>query len=259
MNYDFDISKIRIACHVKKGDGDLVHRNRQNHGIVYFVEGEKLYTFDTGERISVGATDILYLPKNSNYKVDIITEGDCYAINFNLSSNEVFKEFSVNTKNSSAFKMLFAEATQVWDKNDYGAGSKIKSILYNIIYLLQTEYNYKYISKRTAKLILPAMEYIHNNYTTENISITELARLCSMSDTYFRRIFKSVYGITPIMYINSLKLNRASELISSGMYSIHDAATNSGYFDDSYFCREFKKHFGVMPSKYVDAILSKSE
>lgn len=74
--------------------------------------------------------------------------------------------------------------------------------------------------------------------------------MCDISEDYFRRIFKNTFGISPRKYINNMKISYSNELITSGMYTITEAAELSGYTDMSYFSREFKKAFGVCPADY---------
>lgn len=94
------------------------------------------------------------------------------------------------------------------------------------------------------------MQYIHQNYTHENISIAKLADLCGVSKVYLRKLFHLVCGTSPIKYINNLKLLRAKELIDSGEVSVGTAALQAGFFNTSYFSREFKKEFGMPPTEY---------
>ena len=54
-------------------------------------------------------------------------------------------------------------------------------------------------------------------------------------------------GVSPLAYINSLKITRAKELLLSGMYTVTEVAFMSGYSDISHFSREFKKSTGVSP------------
>ncbi|MBQ8232699.1 MAG: helix-turn-helix domain-containing protein [Lachnospiraceae bacterium] len=54
-------------------------------------------------------------------------------------------------------------------------------------------------------------------------------------------------------YINNLKISRAKELLSSGMYTVTQAAEMSGYTDVSHFSREFKKATGAAPSMMMSS------
>ena len=121
------------------------------------------------------------------------------------------------------------------------------------IALAQTEkeLGLSYVGKGKQLLIAPAVEYIHKNYTKASLSVEELAKICEISPEYFRSIFKNHFGASPIKYINNLKIERAKELISSGLYSISEAANLSGFADPCHFSREFKKTVGISPSLYT--------
>lgn len=250
MNYDFDISDIVLACYVSRGGSTRVHKNRPSHGLALHLSGVKVYTFADGKRFTVEKNDLLYLPKGSDYVVDVPEDGDCYAINFDLFSDTVFPPFCFCTKNLGLFTQMFSDAEQAFRKKTDGHLLRIKSLLYHILFSLCDEYRTDYVTHDTARRILPAVRYIHEHYTEDMLSLPVLTGLCDMSDTYFRRIFKSCYGVSPVRYIQSLRLNHAAELIASGLYSVHDAAFCSGFSDDSYFTREFKKAFLVSPSVY---------
>lgn len=126
---------------------------------------------------------------------------------------------------------------------------KSMSQLYGIIYDMKHEYEIGYISKSDSNVLLPAIEYIHREYADSVIKISLLSELCGISETYFRRQFQKIYGTSPVKYINNLRIQRAKELISSGLYSVCEVAFLSGYRDESYFSREFKKATGHSPSE----------
>ena len=57
-----------------------------------------------------------------------------------------------------------------------------------------------------------------------------------------------------MVYIRNMRIKYAAELISSGLYSVTDAAMMSGFNDVAYFSREFKKVLGVTPRDYKMSI-----
>lgn len=254
LNYDFEIKNIILACFVPSGTGTNVHKDRPSHGLAYNLEGEKIYTFSDGKSLSCKANNIIYLPKGSTYTVSSKVPGDCFAINFNISENISFSPFVAEIKNPSGFLKYFSSANNNWKRKKPGYMMKCKADLYNVIYSIQKEHLSGYYPKNKIFIIEKAVNYIHENYASETLKIEELSRLCGITPEYFRKIFKNFYGISPIKYINNLKITRAKELLESNLYSVSEVATQSGYNEICHFSREFKKHTGFNPSEFLKNI-----
>ena len=248
FEYNFDIHKIVLACYVPKGKGDAIHTNRSSHGIALHISGDKKYIFEGKDILYTGKNDIVFMPEHSNYVVEAQCPGDCYAINFKIDGNDNFEPFVLNMRDIVTDKFKFAEKVFRLKKDGYEM--QCKSYLYSIICSMLGEYKREYIPKSTENIIEPALDFIHKNYSSQNISIEYLAKLCGISTTYLRNIFLKCKNMTPIKYINNLKLARAEELILTELYTIDKVAELSGFDDASYFCRYFKKTTGVTPSEY---------
>ncbi|MGO4184478.1 helix-turn-helix transcriptional regulator [Paenibacillus sp. TAF43_2] len=63
--------------------------------------------------------------------------------------------------------------------------------------------------------------------------------------------FHKYTGFRPIDYVINYRMERASDLLKAGNYSIHDIAVSVGYTNSLYFSRLFKKKFGLSPSAYT--------
>ena len=250
MNYDFNIDKILLACYVGKGMGMRKHIDRQGHGLVFHTSGVKVYEFDDGRKITPKPNELIYHPKHSTYEVTSEDIGDCYAINFDVSEEADFAPFAIKTKNELSFLKHFKTAKNIWDGKHRGYIMKCKAELYQIIYNMEQEYFSEYLSTDKLEIIKPGIEYIHQEYTKQHISIEELSDMCGITSEYFRKIFRTYYGTSPIKYINELKISHAKELLASGMYSVTEAAFQSGYTDISFFSREFKKNTDLSPKEY---------
>ncbi len=64
------------------------------------------------------------------------------------------------------------------------------------------------------------------------------------------RIFRRAYGITPVGYMNSLRLERARTLILDTQLNISEIASRVGYTSPAYFGRLFRKNSGRSPREY---------
>ena len=88
-------------------------------------------------------------------------------------------------------------------------------------------------------------------YVNENIEqITSLSDICEhfhYSKNYIIRIFNKEFGMSPIQYINELKMRRAMYLIETTSKAIVEIAHDCGYADYTYFYKRFVQKTGVSP------------
>lgn len=244
------VTDIVLACKVPGGTGDKVHNDRPSHGLAFNADGRKTYSFNNGKEFTVKKNHIIFLPQNSSYTVEDDEQGDCFAINFKLSETIELPPFAMNIKNSGKMLEAFRAAEKSFRVKNEGYTAECMSSLYAVISMLYREKNTAYISGSLKETILPAIRHIHNNYTDKNIKAEDLARLCGVSETYFRRIFKKCCAVPPIQYINNLRLTRAKELLAEGTASLEIVSEMCGFGEVCYFCRFFKKAVGKTPSEY---------
>ena len=202
MGYDFNIEKVLLACYVGKGMGMKIHRNRPGHGLAFHTSGVKIYIFDDGTKITVMPKEIIYLPKHSSYEVFSEAEGDCYAINFDISKEKNFAPFSFKIKNEVSVLKHFKCSKSIWEQKRQGYVMKCKAELYQIIYTMQQQYFSEYLSNDKLEIIKPGIEYIHKEYTKQHISVEALSAMCGITPEYFRKIFRNYYGTSPVKYIS---------------------------------------------------------
>jgi AraC-like DNA-binding protein len=92
-------------------------------------------------------------------------------------------------------------------------------------------------------------EVIQNNQYA-NLTLEELAALCHMSLSSFKRKFQAVYNDSPIKYLSKKKLLKAAELLKDKTNRISDIAYDVGFESLSTFNRAFKAQYGKSPSEY---------
>ena len=98
--------------------------------------------------------------------------------------------------------------------------------------------------------LLPAINHLEKNYIRE-IASPELADMCHLSETHFRRLFKDYFGMSPITYRNQLRIRLACRLLQSQQYSITEIADQLGFENVYYFSRVFREIMGKSPSKWL--------
>ncbi len=90
-------------------------------------------------------------------------------------------------------------------------------------------------------------------HSYSNLSLEELAKLCNLSLSSFKREFKKVFNNTPNNYISNQKLKRAKELLRITDMPISEIAYGVGFNDPLYFTRIFKKKIGSSPTQYRES------
>ena len=86
--------------------------------------------------------------------------------------------------------------------------------------------------------------------SNSELDVTHITKMLYISRTKLYYKIKGLTGETPSNFFRTYKLNRASELLKSGKYTIAEIADKTGFSTQSHFSVVFKKQFGVTPSDY---------
>lgn len=95
------------------------------------------------------------------------------------------------------------------------------------------------------------LQYIRDNYT-ETITIAQLAQLIHLSEYRFCHLFKESVGLSPLSYINEVRLKDAHQLLERKDMTISEVAAAVGFQDYNNFGRLFRKYYGYTPSNVWD-------
>lgn len=101
----------------------------------------------------------------------------------------------------------------------------------------------------SATLVL-ITEYI-NEHLHQDLTLTEMAAIASLSPYYFLRLFKQSMGMTPHQYILHSRINKAKYLLQHSKLSIAEIAVRVGFCDQSHLTRCFKRMLGVTPKQFL--------
>ena len=91
--------------------------------------------------------------------------------------------------------------------------------------------------------------YIEENLSSD-LSLSALAKKCFYNPSYFSRIFKERFGLSPSQYITGKRLERVSELLLSTDMTVDKIAEDVGFADRKSLYNAFSKHFSTTPAKY---------
>ena len=145
--------------------------------------------------------------------------------------------------------LIYREFTS---KND-GYEEYIKSGIYSTIGYLSRcgviENNNKLLSSPSIVRIMPALEYIDENYARE-ISLEEISGVLNINPYYFCRLFRTATGSSFCEYLNFVRISKSEKLFKISEKSIMEIALDVGFSSVAYFNRIFRKIKGCTPSVY---------
>ena len=201
----------------------------------------------------LGDNAISYFPPNTDYirtaKLDHVI-----VVHFLCFGQESRQIEYFYPDDPEKYKQKFRKLLNVWDKKDVGYKMKAASVLCDIFSDIYSE-NRPPITKNL--LINESVEFAIKNFSDPSLTVETLADISHMSETYFRKLFREEYGISPKKYIINLRINYAKELISMGYYTLPEVSELAGFNDCRHFSVTFKKLTGRSPSEYRHSYISK--
>jgi AraC-like DNA-binding protein len=84
----------------------------------------------------------------------------------------------------------------------------------------------------------------------EDINIADVVDHLNVSEAYLYKLFESEMGQSPNNFLQTLRLEKASDLLLNSSFSITDIAFASGFSSSQYFTKAFKKYTGKTPSAF---------
>ncbi len=84
----------------------------------------------------------------------------------------------------------------------------------------------------------------------ERLSVDDLAAEAHLSRGYFLRAFKARFGLPPIAYQQTVRVNAAKTLLRNTNLLCKEIAVRTGFEDVYYFSKVFKKVAGMTPTAF---------
>ncbi len=233
--------------------------SRARDGFVYILSGSCVYTFGDGTCFTAQPGDVLYLAKDADYEMDVDCDRYSYIFcDFLFSPDERRQSFVLTPKSSPEFERLFRQLKNIYDLSGAARLLSCMSLLYQIYALLVENGQTHYVPGSSRAKIEAARNWVRTHLADPELRVSRLARSAEMSEVHFRKLFHTLYGVTPTHYITGQRVAFAKKLMELEEFQLEEVALQSGFSSLPYFCKVFKAETGLTPAVYRHAILKEN-
>ncbi|AQS53718.1 Bifunctional transcriptional activator/DNA repair enzyme AdaA [Jeotgalibaca dankookensis] len=184
------------------------------------------------EYIAIGIQDILFSSKHSD-------QFESFFI-YNITKDlKIINEL---------FNIILLEAKRNLDSNADITKNLLEVLLVYLNRNNSIEFN-KTDQSVVNKNISLIKHHIDNNFQ-DSLTLDDLATIGHMNKYYLAHTFKSTLGMSPIEYLNEVRINRSRYLLGSTDHPISMIAGFAGFSSPSYFSQSFKRKTGYTPIQY---------
>lgn len=115
-----------------------------------------------------------------------------------------------------------------------------------LLILINRYMDESYLPICTNDSLKKALSYVRFNYQTA-ITITDVAEHAGISERYLRKLFAQHLNLSPLDYLNQIRINKSIELLRNTEKSVKEICFACGFKSPQYFSRIFKQQTGVSP------------
>lgn len=231
-----------------------------------FLQIGKKQVHFAGTSVAVNKDQSLLLKKGNWLWTELLdTEANYYCKLFFFSENKLTDFLSKYTNNVKPYKedvpyfvienddylasFINSISSNTFENNSYSDALLVLKFEEIMLYLLNkygNQFEY-YLRSLISKEVSPFKITVESNIHS-NLKLEEIAFLCNMSLSTFKRHFTNEYKEPPGKWLQDKRLKKAKELLQGGDLKASDIYLDIGYNNLSNFSVAFKNKFGISPT-----------
>lgn len=232
----------------------IIEASIEFHDLTYVYGGKSVYLVN-GEKFLLQQGDFIYVPSGSVREAYTFSDEpmQCFAANFRLhsinSGGNTLLPFDTILKTGVSGELisLYSELDHIWVEQAYNYEMRARAVFMFILDKLLTRLASGAPMQQEDRRLQSVKQYILHNFMYK-IELDHLADLADLNPVYLGAYFKKTNGYTIKQYINRIRINNAESLLSTGGYTVSEAAMRSGFDDLFYFSKVYKSYKGYSPS-----------
>lgn len=235
-------TKVKNVAFLPHQGGDTATtKGRVCYGISFCINGHISFEAE-GKIVELTPNSAVLLPHGKTYSWICHKTGIYPQINF--ETNKPFTDRIIRFELGS-YSLFDTKLKELQNALITSSNAKGMSIFYDIIDNLGGK------SNRGNRILTGAIDYMLEHFDEASLSNEMLAAQSGISEIYFRRLFKEMFGTTPKQYILGLRIKKACKLLVESPSNVSEIAEECGFSSVYHFCRSFKENTRLTPSEYA--------
>ncbi|WP_461241068.1 AraC family transcriptional regulator [Paucilactobacillus sp. N302-9] len=263
------------------GGWSFFEQKHQAFELMCVLEGQQVTQIKNQAPVTYSAGDVIIISPGTlhiNYNASKENSMTYSCIHFNIESlklkSEIISDISnapIRSDNPIAKTSIATMADMLTFASEHSLSDEERDLqieitffnyLINLIHILPkiAPQSHKKYSSREAQLARSMSTMIESSLENSDFKALRIGSICdtlNISTGYGHRVFRKVYGTTPLHFIEEQKYKKAKMLLGIPDYSIEEIAFMVGFESLSNFSKQFKKWSNLTPSKYQSQILHK--
>ncbi|MDF2721977.1 MAG: AraC family transcriptional regulator [Paenibacillus sp.] len=258
LSKELGIWLLAIGRNIAKPEYDVKQRRHQRYTIHFVMQGQVELSYDQMSVVLGKGDSFCMFPGYSYAYKHVVGETPLKMvwITFNgpVSSTLVSKAGyteaipylrQVMTKQlHEAMQQLFVPAT-----NGFKRQLELQAALFRIFGCLTPSEESAVPANGPDYWIPKSIEYMKTHYM-ERINVQNVADYIGIHRVYLSKVFTKKVGMTPMRFLEQLKMEKAMELLRTTVYTVSEVALAIGYPDPYTFTHAFSRYYDSPPGKW---------
>ena len=229
--------------------------------LIYCIKGEGWFSL-RNQRHTVSGNQFFILPRNVAHTYGCNEENpwSIYWLHFSGEIAPNLCEGLDRPTNTHALSGIFSTEQLNLFEEIYQAldsGFSYNNVMYAITTLFHFLGQLKYpmphnngsCKKPRQDAVDLAISFMQENLA-QHLTLHQIAAEVKLSVSYFSRLFFKKTGISPLQYLNMMRIRKACQYLDDTNMKIYQIAPLVGIEDNLYFSRLFSKIMGITPTQY---------
>ena len=239
-------------------DEQLMERHYHDLFEIYYLESGSCIYFIDNKSYELVPGDIAIIPagvihntlyQNSKYSRMLINCSPRFIPSAVMPLLKGIRYLYRNGEISNEIYELLKQIEREYDEKKDLSAEVISCYMHMLFFMLVRNKNIYDNARSKNEYVENAIRYVRKNFSSQ-ISLSQIAKMLSVSPEHFSREFKKETGFGFCEYVNLLRLKKAEQLLKQEKrLAVTEISEQCGFNDSNYFSVKFKKMYGVSPKK----------